>query len=98
MAANAPGRYLQDDEKADVLLVTVTDVEFDAIRDQLREQFGREPQHRFKDDKTYFDLGEIDGACLFLVNPTMMGAGGSASHIRDYAACPIPTREGSRLE
>jgi nucleoside phosphorylase len=79
MATSTIGRNLQD-EKADVLLVTVTDVEFDAVVGELRRQFVRTFVRYFKGNKTYFDLGEIGDARTFLVR-SEMGPGGSGGAI-----------------
>lgn len=64
---------------ADVLLVTVTPVETQAVLDALREGFDRGFERRFIGDKTYHDLGEIGGARVFLVQSEMgtSGPGGS---------------------
>jgi len=48
--------------RADVLLVTVTKVETEAVLQAAREQTGREPVLQPIDAKTYFDLGSIGGA------------------------------------
>jgi nucleoside phosphorylase len=61
--------------KADVLLVTVTDAEIDAVRDVLAERHGRGFDTRFIGDKTYYDLGVLGGARTVLVR-SEMGAGG----------------------
>jgi nucleoside phosphorylase len=58
-----------------VLLVTVTDIETDAVRDMLAERCGRQFQMLFIGDKTYRDLGAIGGARTLLVR-SEMGAGG----------------------
>ncbi|NTU85469.1 MAG: hypothetical protein HGA45_39965 [Chloroflexales bacterium] len=70
---------------ADVLLVTVTDVETDAVRDALAERHGRSFQTTFLGDKTYRDLGLIGGARAMLVR-SEMGAGGPGGSLLTVAA------------
>src|SRR5690242_7912080 len=61
--------------RADILLVTVTDVEARAVSDVLRSQFGRTFERRHVGDKTYYDLGVIGGAAVVMVQ-SEMGSGG----------------------
>jgi nucleoside phosphorylase len=85
----------QTNNRADVLLVTVTDVEFDAVIAELREQFGRTFRRQFIHDKTYFALGEIGGTRTFLVRSEMGSLGHSgatltvASGIQDLAPSAV---------
>lgn len=67
--------HSQVSPRADVLLVTVTDIETDAMRDVYREQSGRTFSTVFIGDKTYYDLGMLGGAQTFLVR-SEMGTGG----------------------
>lgn len=60
---------------ADILLVTVTDVEVRAVLDVLHAQFNRSFIRRHVGDKTYYDLGSIGGAAVAMVQ-SEMGAGG----------------------
>src|SRR5437764_10401577 len=63
-------------DKADLLLVTATEVEARAVLNVFPQQesaFGQ----RYIDDNTYFDLGVIGGARTFLVQ-SEVGAGGPA--------------------
>ncbi len=56
---------------ADVLLITVTQIETQAVINALREEFGRSVAHHHIGDKTYYDLGSIDGAHVWLVRSEM---------------------------
>ncbi len=60
--------------RCDVLLVTATEVETCAVRDVFLQKAGIF-ERRIINDKTYFDLGVIGGASIFLVQ-SEMGAGG----------------------
>src|SRR5437868_6612646 len=60
--------------KADVLLVTATEVETRAVRDVFLQKAGTF-ERRIINDKTHFDLGVIGGASVFLVQ-SEMGSGG----------------------
>ena len=60
---------------ADVLLVTVTKVETVAVLDAFREATRRAPTVRPMADKTCHDLGDVNGARVWLVR-SEMGAGG----------------------
>ncbi len=61
--------------RADVLLVTVTEVETGTVLDVLKELCNRTYKRCFVGDKTYYDLGMINGAHVFLVQ-SEMGTGG----------------------
>src|SRR5260221_8033932 len=63
-------------DKADLLLVTATEVETRAVLNMFLPQ-NSTFVHRYIDDSTYFDLGVIGGARTFLVQ-SEMGAGGPA--------------------
>jgi nucleoside phosphorylase len=63
-------------DKADLLLVTATEVETRAVLNVFLPQSSTFMQC-FVDDSTYFDLGVISGARTFLVQ-SEMGAGGPA--------------------
>lgn len=60
---------------ADVLIVTVTTVESQAVLEVFREAAGHEAQPVSIVDRVYFDLGELNGARVFLAI-SEMGAGG----------------------
>jgi len=57
--------------KADVLLVTVTEVETGALFAVLAETCGNTYKRCFIGDKTYYDLGIINGARIFSVQSEM---------------------------
>ena len=61
-------------DKADVLLITATEVETRAVRSLILQQGGIFELHSI-DGQTYFDLGVIGNARVFLVQ-SEMGAGG----------------------
>ena len=61
--------------RADVLLVTVTKVETEAVLEAARQRSGHEAALQDLDGKIYFDLGEIGGARVALTR-SEMGAGG----------------------
>ena len=61
--------------RVDVLLVTVTKVETEAVLEAAREQTGHEAAFADFDGKVYYDLGEIGGARVGLTR-SEMGAGG----------------------
>jgi nucleoside phosphorylase len=65
----------EETPRADVLLVTVTEVETGAVFDVLKELCERAYKRCFVGDKTYYDLGMINGARVFLVQ-SEMGTGG----------------------
>jgi nucleoside phosphorylase len=59
---------------ADVLLVTVTSIEARAILEQFPEY-----REQIIQDKTYYDLGAIEGARIFMVQSSRMGAIGQGA-------------------
>jgi nucleoside phosphorylase len=61
--------------QADVLLVTVTEVERQAVLNEFRKELQHTFVRRFDGNKTYFYLGEVSGAHTYLVQ-SEMGAGG----------------------
>lgn len=61
--------------KADVLIVTVTDVESRAVIDAFREVVGKEPTPEPIGDRIYLDLGEVRDARVFMAL-SEMGSGG----------------------
>jgi nucleoside phosphorylase/Tfp pilus assembly protein PilF len=63
----------------DVLLVTVTQVEAQAVLTFLQEDLGHKLERLFIGDKTYYDLGVIGGARIFLVQSEMGSGGPSGS-------------------
>lgn len=62
--------------QADVLLITVTEIETMAVR----RLFSNVQKH-FIGDKTYYDLGEVSGTKVFLVQ-SEMGVGGQGGAMR----------------
>ncbi|HMQ33595.1 MAG TPA: TIR domain-containing protein [Chloroflexaceae bacterium] len=80
---------------ADVLLITVSDIETEGVRDALAERHGRSFSHTLIGAKIYYDLGVLGGARTFLVR-SEMGAGGvggalltTATAISDLAPAAI---------
>ncbi len=73
--ANEPLEYQGADLKADILLVTVTRIEAQAVLNLFSRETGQAFQRRFIGDKTYFDLGSVNGARVMMVQ-SEMGAGG----------------------
>lgn len=61
--------------RTDILLITVTSVETQAVLDVFAKATGQAFQRRFIDDKTYFDLGKLNGMQIVMVQ-SEMGAGG----------------------
>jgi nucleoside phosphorylase/tetratricopeptide (TPR) repeat protein len=61
--------------KADVLIVTVTEVESRAVMEVFQEATGKDSKSEPIGDRTYLDLGEVNGARLFMAL-TEKGAGG----------------------
>ncbi len=61
--------------KADVLLVTVTEVETLAVLDLVQERFGHEYKTEHTDPEIYYDLGTIGKARTVMVR-SEMGTGG----------------------
>src|SRR6266851_4705982 len=60
---------------ADVLLVTATNFEGQAVLRLFEGELGHPCERHFIGDKTYFELGVISGARVFMVQ-TEMGTGG----------------------
>lgn len=65
--------------KADVLLVTVTEVEARAVLNEVKTKYNREPQPHYLGPKTYYDLGGIGGVRTFMVRSEMGAVGLSGS-------------------
>lgn len=63
----------------EVLLITVTRVEASAVLALLSEKYDREPIRYFADHKTYYDLGVIGGARVFMMRSEMGSGGASGS-------------------
>jgi WD40 repeat protein/nucleoside phosphorylase len=61
--------------KADILLVTVTEVEALAVLAIFAGEIGQEPQRHPIGDNTYYDLGMLDGVRIVMVQ-SGMGIGG----------------------
>jgi nucleoside phosphorylase/tetratricopeptide (TPR) repeat protein len=62
-------------DKADVLIVTVTEVESRAVMDVFRKATGKDPKPEPVAGDLYLDLGEINGSRAFMAL-SGMGAGG----------------------
>jgi nucleoside phosphorylase/tetratricopeptide (TPR) repeat protein len=62
-------------QKADVLIVTVTEVESRAVIDAFREVSGKEPKPEPIGDRIYLDLGEVNDTRVFMAL-SEMGSGG----------------------
>lgn len=79
--------------RADILLVTVTEVETHAVLAAVEEHMGRGGERRFIGDKTYHDLGLIGDARTFLVRSEMGsgGRGGSLLTVAKGLASLAPT-------
>ena len=76
-AENRARRYREEQRRGascDVLLVTATEVETRAVRDMFLQKTGTF-ERRIIGDKTYFDLGVIGGASIFLVQSDMGAIG-----------------------
>lgn len=73
-AFKSDGYPNQDDNNADVLLVTVTEVETRTVLDIAKEKVG-EPKAIFEADQVYYKLGRIGSAQTYLVR-SEMGSGG----------------------
>lgn len=71
--------------RADILLVTVTEIETHMMLDVLQETCGNSYERCFLSDKTYYNLGVINGARVFLVQSEMgtTGPGGSLLTVQE---------------
>jgi len=67
-------RGREQDLRTDILLVTVTEVEAQAVLNLFAEETKKTFQRHYIDDKTYFDLDMINGAHIMMVQ-SEMGAG-----------------------
>jgi hypothetical protein len=65
--------------KADVLIVTVTEVESRAVMEVFREATGRDAKSEVIASELYLDLGEIKGSRIFMA---LSGMGAAASAVR----------------
>lgn len=63
----------------DVLLVTVTRIEASSVVELLKEKYNREPNVYYIGHKTYYDLGPIGGARVFMTRSEMGSGGPSGS-------------------
>ena len=61
----------------DVLLVTVTDIEFQSVRQYLQEKDERQIESIYRGNKTYYNLGEINNTQVGMVR-SGMGTGGAS--------------------
>jgi nucleoside phosphorylase len=73
---NTPGRALlvSDEYSCDVLIMVATDVERDTVLDLAKIQTGRGYRQLFGKRRTYYELGELGGAHLAVVQ-CEMGSG-----------------------
>lgn len=65
--------------EVDVLLVTVTKVEAQAVLSAVKEELGRDVRSLYVGDQTYYDLGEIGGARSLMVRSEMGASGPSGA-------------------
>lgn len=65
--------------RADILLITVTESETRAVFDVFQETCGNTYERCFIGDKTYYDLGMVNQARIFLVQSEMGSSGPGAS-------------------
>jgi nucleoside phosphorylase len=68
---NSIAMPLQEAPRADVLLVTVTEVETRAVFDVIKKKHGVGHARHFLGNKTYYNLGVINEARVFLVQSEM---------------------------
>ncbi len=66
-------------DKADILIVTATEVESRAVLQTFERATGRKAMSRSIDDRMYFDLGAVNKAGLFLTQSEMGTSGLDAS-------------------
>jgi nucleoside phosphorylase len=78
---------------ADVLLVTVTEIETTAVLEAFQETCKHDPKRHFVGIKTYYELGKVNGVQVFLVQSEMgvSGPGGSLQTVRDGIEALSPT-------
>ncbi len=78
---------------ADVLLVTVTEVEARAVLEQCQAITGQPAAPTFLDDKTYHDLGNLGGARVCMVQSEMGvgGPGGALLTVQEGIRALAPT-------
>lgn len=76
---------MNSNTQCDVLLVTVTDVETEALLETVKRRTGRDYKTEPGKQKTYFDLGMIGGARVFAVRSEMGSdtLGGSLLTVKD---------------
>jgi nucleoside phosphorylase len=70
----SPAKSSSPKIQADILLVTATKVEFDAVRDALKVA-KRSYKKQVIGRKTYYSIGKIKGARVFIVRTGGMGSG-----------------------
>ncbi len=68
---HGPASAAAPQRQADVLLVTVTDVETRAVFEAIQHQSGHTPTPRYQGLKTYYNLGVLGGARVWLVRSEM---------------------------
>ena len=65
----------------DVLLITATEIEVQAVRNVFQTESGYKFERLFGDANTYYDLGVIGQARVFMVQTQMGSSGPSGSHL-----------------
>src|SRR5690242_14005262 len=80
-------------QQADVLLVTVTQLESRAVLKAFREATGQNSIPVTIDDRAYHDLGTLNGARVFLALSEMgaIGVGGSLQAVQKGIGALRPT-------
>src|SRR6185369_2426364 len=79
--------------QADILLITVTDIESRAVMKAFREATGKSPQLEAIGDRDYHDLGELNGTRVFMALSEMgaSGLGGSQESVRKGIEALLPS-------
>src|SRR5690348_14661309 len=79
--------------RADVLMVTVTEVESHAVMDLFREATGRDAKPEVIAGELYLDFGDMNGSRVFMALSGMGsgGVGGSQERIRKAVEALSPT-------
>ena len=70
---------LQSSDKPDILIVTVTDIESNAVIEAFKEGTGRSFQDKPLRELFYFDLGKVGGAKIWMVRSGMGSEGPTGS-------------------
>jgi nucleoside phosphorylase len=66
---------------ADILLVTATKIESKSVFDAFKLSTKQKAEPYFIEDRVFFDLGEINGARVFMIQSEMGAVGINASII-----------------